>query len=236
MSLHRGPTLPYTVVAGVTPCSSGWLLQSAKMHGSTFAPETPRIYESFLDMLSEHPAYAIIVINAPIGYLDTPEMGPRTCDREVRALVGRRGSAIHNAPSRAVLSGEVSWNEGGLDAVTATMLPHYREVAREMSPFRQRTVYEGNPEVSFYQLNQDESMKRSKKIEAGRDERLEVLESHVPGIEQIMEFELEGVSDKHRFDALSLLWTARRVHGHAARRIPAEPEWDSEGIRMEIVY
>jgi predicted RNase H-like nuclease len=206
------------------------------MHGSTFAPETPRIYESFLDMLSEHPAYAIIVINAPIGYLDTPEMGPRTCDREVRALVGRRGSAIHNAPSRAVLSGEVSWNEGGLDAVTATMLPHYREVAREMSPFRQRTVYEGNPEVSFYQLNQDESMKRSKKIEAGRDERLEVLESHVPGIEQIMEFELEGVSDKHRFDALSLLWTARRVHGHAARRIPAEPEWDSEGIRMEIVY
>ncbi|HEV3187311.1 MAG TPA: DUF429 domain-containing protein [Acidimicrobiales bacterium] len=236
MSLHRGPTLPYTVVAGVTPCSSGWLLQSAKMHGSTFAPELPRIYETFLEILSEHPAYATLVINAPIGYLDTPEMGPRTCDREVRAMVGRRGAAIHNAPSRAVLSGQLDWNEGGLDAVTATMLPHYREVAREMSPFRQRTVYEGNPELSFFQLNQDESMKRSKKIEAGRDERLEVLESHVPGIEEIMDFELEGASMKHRFDALSLLWTARRVHGHAARRIPSEPEWDSEGIRMEIVY
>jgi len=206
------------------------------MHGSTFAPETPRVYETFLDMLSEHPAYAIIVINAPIGYPNTPEMGPRTCDREVRAMVGRRGSAIHNAPSRAVLSGEMNWNEGGLDAITATMLPHYREVAHEMSPFRQRTVYEGNPELSFYQLNQDESMKRSKKIEAGRDERFEVLESHVPGIEEIMDFELDGASEKHRFDALSLLWTARRVHGHAARRIPSEPEWDSEGIRMEIVY
>jgi predicted RNase H-like nuclease len=206
------------------------------MHGSTFAPELPRIYETFLEILSEHPAYATLVINAPIGYLDTPEMGPRTCDREVRAMVGRRGAAIHNAPSRAVLSGQLDWNEGGLDAVTATMLPHYREVAREMSPFRQRTVYEGNPELSFFQLNQDESMKRSKKIEAGRDERLEVLESHVPGIEEIMDFELEGASMKHRFDALSLLWTARRVHGHAARRIPSEPEWDSEGIRMEIVY
>jgi predicted RNase H-like nuclease len=206
------------------------------MHGSTFAPEIPRVYPTFYEILSEHPAYAIVVVNAPIGYLDTPEMGARTCDREVRALVGRRGSTIHNAPSRAVLAGLVSWSDGGLDAVTATMLPHYREVALEMSPFRQRLVYEGNPELSFYQLNQDESMKRSKKIEAGRDERLEVLDSHVPGIEEILEVELEGVSEKHRFDALSLLWTARRVHGHAARRIPVEPEWDSEGLRMEIVY
>lgn len=206
------------------------------MHGSTFAPETPRIYETFLEMLSEHPAYATIVINAPIGYFDTPEMGPRTCDKEVRALVGRRGSAIRNAPSRAVLNDQVRWSEGGLDAITAMMLPHYREVALEMSPFRQRTVYEGNPELSFYQLNQDESMKRSKKIEAGRDERLEVLESHVPGLDEILEFELEGASEKHRFDALSLLWTARRVLGRAAKRIPVEPEWDSEGLRMEIVY
>jgi predicted RNase H-like nuclease len=206
------------------------------MHGATFAPEAPRVYKTFLEILGEHPAFAIIVINAPIGYLDTPEMGARTCDREVRALVGRRGSTIHNAPSRSVLSGLVEWSEGGLDAVTATMLPHYREVALEMSPFRQRLVYEGQPELSFFQLNQDTSMKRSKKIEAGRDERLEVLESHVPGIDQVLEVELEGVSEKHRFDALALLWTARRVAGHAARRIPVEPEWDSEGLRMEIVY
>jgi predicted RNase H-like nuclease len=206
------------------------------MHGATFAPESSRVYEAFLEILSEHPAFSIIVINAPIGYLDTPGMGARTCDKEVRALVGRRGSSIHNAPSRAVLGGLIEWNEGGLDAVTATMLPRYREVAREMSPFRQRLVYEGHPELSFFQLNQDTSMKRSKKIEAGRDERLEVLESHVPGIDQVLDVELPGVSEKHRFDALSLLWTARRVSGHAAKRIPVEPEWDSEGLRMEIVY
>jgi predicted RNase H-like nuclease len=224
------------VVAGVTPCPSGWLLQGAKIHGATFAPESPRVYESFLDILGEHPAHEIVVINSPIGYLDTPEMGARTCDREVRELVGKRGSSIHNAPSRAVLDGLIEWNEAGLDAVTATMLPHYREVAKEMSPFRQRSVYEGHPELSFFQLNEDTSMKRSKKIEAGRDERLDVLESHIPGIEQVLEVEVDGVSDKHRYDALALLWTARRVFGHAAKRVPAEPEWDSEGLRMEMVY
>jgi predicted RNase H-like nuclease len=63
-----------------------------------------------------------------------------------------------------------------------------------------------------------------------------VLESHIPGIENVLEVELDGVTESHIFDALSLLWTARRVYGHAARRIPTEPEWDSEGLRMEIVY
>jgi len=236
VSLHRGPTLPYSVVAGVTPCSSGWLAQGAKIHGATFAPEPPRVYETFLDLLSEHPAYEIVVVNAAIGYLDTPEMGPRTCDKEVRALVGRRGSTVHNAPSRAVLDNLIDWSDGGLDAVTATMLPHLREVAKEMSPFRQRLVYEGHPELSFFQLNQDTSMKRSKKIEAGRDERLDVLESHIPGMDVVLGAELDGVTEKHRFDALALLWTARRVYGRAAKRIPTEPEWDSEGLRMEIVY
>ena len=105
-----------------------------------------------------------------------------------------------------------------------------------MSPFRQRLVYEGSPELSFYQLNQDISMQSSKKIADGKEERREVLETHIPGIDKVLGVELEGVAESHIFDALSLLWTARRVYGHAARRIPAEPKWDSEGLRMEIVY
>jgi predicted RNase H-like nuclease len=135
-----------------------------------------------------------------------------------------------------VLDGSIDWIEGGVDAVTATLLSRYREVALEMSPFRQRSVYEGQPELSFYQLNLDASVQASKKVEAGMDERRDLLVTHVPGLEKELEIELDGVSPQHRYDALALLWTARRVFGHAARRIPIEPEWDSEGLRMEIVY
>jgi predicted RNase H-like nuclease len=35
--------------------------------------------------------------------------------------------------------------------------------------------------------------------------------------------------------ATGLLWTARRAAGRAMNRLPAEPTWDSSGLRMELV-
>lgn len=237
MSLHRGPTLPYHVIASITPSPGGWLVQAAKVQGATFAPERARVYPTFLEVLDERPAYELLILNAPVGYRDHPSDPPRHCDAEARHILGVRGAAIHNAPTRPVLAGTMTWQEGGLDAVTATMLPRYREVAAEMSPFRQRVVFEGNPELSFFQLNRDASMRRSKRLAEGRDERIEVLEEHIPGgIGNVLEEPPEGVALRHQLDAFALLWTARRVWGHGARRIPREPEWDSEGLRMEFVF
>ncbi len=192
--------------------------------------------ETFLDVLSERPAFSLIVVNAPIGYPESNESESRSCDREARALVGRRGGAVHNAPTRDVISGKVSWSDGGLDVVSASLLPKYREVASEMSGYRQRTVYEGHPELSFYQINKDTPLKRSKKIIPGLDERRAVLLKQIPGIDRVLDAEIVGVPIKHLYDAAAMLWTARRVFGHAARRIPRDAEWDSEGLRMEIVY
>lgn len=224
------------MVAGLTPYKGKWLVASAKMAGSTFAPEPPKIYDSFSEVLSERPAFAAIVINAPVGYLDTPNAGLRSCDVQARIILGRRGSAIHNAPSRAVLDGTIPEWEGGLDAVTMTMLPRYREVALEMSPYRQRVIYEGNPELSFYQLHRDTPLQRSKKIEEGREERRVIVEEKIRGSERYLDGGADDIFEKHLLDAFALVWSARRVHGHAAKRVPKEPEWDSEGLRMEFVY
>ncbi len=38
---RHGPNLPYSLVAGVTPCRGGWLVASAKLQGTIFAPEDP---------------------------------------------------------------------------------------------------------------------------------------------------------------------------------------------------
>jgi predicted RNase H-like nuclease len=236
VSSHRGPDLPYSVVAGVTPFNDKWLVASAKLAGSTFAPEPPKVYESFLELLSERPSFAIVVVNAPIGYMDTPEMGARTCDREARALLGRRGTSVHNAPSYAAFDGRLEITKSGLDAVTMTMMPRYREISLEMSPYRQRVVYEGHPELSFFQLHKDTPLKRSKVITEGREERYEVLSDKIRGSERYLSGETVDAPQKHVYDSFALLWTARRVYGHAAKRIPVEPEWDGEGLRMEIVY
>jgi predicted RNase H-like nuclease len=236
VSPQRGPDLPYSVVAGSTPFNDKWLVASAKIAGSTFAPEPPKVYDTFLEVMSERPAFSIIVINVPIGFLDSPEMGARTCDLQARALLRRRGTAVHNAPSRAVFEGRVEMNESRLDAVTRTMMPRYREVAHEMSPYRQRIVYEGHPELSFFQLHKDTPLTRSKVATEGKEERRVILHDKIRGSERYFADGVVAAPQKHVYDAFALLWTARRVFGHAAKRIPVEPEWDSEGLRMEIVY
>ena len=224
------------MVAGVTPWGPRWLVASAKMAAATFAPEEPLILDTFNDVLDQRPSYASVVVNAPIGYVERPGAGVRTCDEEARSLLGRRrGLTLHRSPSRAVLVGEVPWTQDRLDAVTTTLLPRYCEVAKEMSSFRQRVVFSGHPELSFYHLNDSQPLRWSKRTEEGRNERRSILTAKIPGIHRILESELKGVPESHLYDASALLWTARRTFGRAAKRIPSDGEWDSEGLRTEFV-
>jgi predicted RNase H-like nuclease len=235
MISRGGPNLPYSVVAGVTPCAPGWLVASAKLHGSTFAPEAPRVLGSFVEVLDERPSFSVVALNAPVGYYDEAHSGGRTCDRMARALLGRRGSTVHNAPSRASLENGLVMDEEGIDAVTNVLFRRYREVASEMAPYRQRTVFEVHPELSFFQINEDVPLRYSKKTEAGMEERRILLKKRVPGAERILEAELDDVPVSHLLDAAAILWTARRIFARAGTRLPSDPEWDERGLRMEFV-
>ena len=234
MPSHSGPDLPYSVVAGVTPCAPGWLVASAKLHGATFAPESPRVLGTFAEVLDERPSFSVIALNAPVGYVDD-RPGGRTCDRMARALLGRRGSTVHNAPSRASLQEGIVNNGNHLDAVTNVLLRRYREVAAEMAPYRQRTVYEVHPELSFFQINGDVPLRWSKKFEAGWEERNALLRKRIPGVERILEVEIDDVPVSHLLDVAAMLWTARRIFARAGTRLPTDPEWDEQGLRMEFV-
>jgi predicted RNase H-like nuclease len=232
---RRGPNLPYSLVAGVTPCGKGWFLASAKVQGTVFALEEPAWMESFIDILDWRPAYSVIAVNAPIGYLGETFAGGRTCDREARMLLGRkRGSSIKSAPLRFDTPRDIDLLPDGLDAISRTLLPRYREVAVEMQPYRQRTVYEVHSDLSFYQLNGEAPMQWSKLSEKGREERRTLLETKVPGVERILDSEVPQAKLSHRLDAAAFVWSARRIFVHAAIRIPTDPEWDEQGIRMEI--
>ena len=234
MITRRGPELPYKLVAGVTPSAGQWLVASAKVSGATFAPEEPRLLATFAMVLDERPTFDAIVVNAPIGYPIDTDLGFRTCDHEARRLMGKRGGVITAVPGRAVFD-EGRTKVEGLDAVTQMLLPRYRNVASEMSPYRQRQVYEGNPELSFFQLNGGAPMKYQKFREAGRLERRTLLEAKLSGITRVLDTEIDRVREHQLIDAAILVWSARRAYTHTARRLPFEPEWDTEGLRMEYV-
>jgi predicted RNase H-like nuclease len=234
-SSRRTPDLPYSVIAGVTPCASGWLVASAKLHGTTFAPEEPRIIKTFGEVLDQRPTFAVIALNAPVGYADESDESGRACDREARLLLGPRGSAIRSAPIREILKEGQLLSGKGLDAITLSLLPRYREVAAEMAPYRQRTVFEVHSELSFFQLNGDVPLEFSKQTEDGRQERKTLLENRIPGVDRILEAELENVPYSHLLDVGAFIWTARRIFARIGMRVPADPEWDDEGLRMEIV-
>lgn len=234
-TLHRGPNLPYEVVAGVTPCGPSWLVAPAKLQGTMFAPELPQLIAPFSEVIDQRPTFAIIALNAPIGYLDRTVVGGRTCDREARAFLGpKRGSSVHSAPVRAP-DNELEFLPDHLDAISKTLLPRYREVAEEMAPFRQRSVYEVHSDVSFYALNGEQPLLYPKNTEKGQVERREILEAKFPAVDRILTAEIPGVTMAHLLDVAVFVWTARRIFAKAAIRTPEVPEWDEQGLRMEIV-
>jgi predicted RNase H-like nuclease len=211
-------------------------MASAKLQGATFAPEAPRILGSFVEVLDDKPASSVIALFSPVGLLDKPDRGGRLCERAARTLLGaRRGAAIRSAPSWLAVNRPEEAETLGLDAVTAALLSHYVEVAREMTPYRQRAVFEVHPELSFYQLNGDRPLASSKRSDQGRTERRQLLERRIPGVERILDGPVRGVRDSQLLDVTACLWTARRILARAITRLPADPVWDSQGLRMELV-
>jgi len=231
----RGPNLPYSLVAGVTTCRGGWLVAAAKLHGTIFAPEDPDRIGDFVDVVDMRPSYSIIALNAPVGGLERAKVGGRTCDREARRLLGQRAAAVRSAPIHVESREGTDLLPDHIDAISRTLLPRYQEVAREMAPFRQRTIYEVNAELSFYQLNGEAPMQWGKHTEEGMEERRALLEVKIPGALRIIDAEVPGATPSHLLDVAAILWTARRIFAKAGVRIPTDPEWDEQGLRMEIV-
>jgi predicted RNase H-like nuclease len=213
---------------------------SAKAQGVHLSPNPPEVVASLGDLLDARPAYDVIALDAPIGLLDEAEEGGRRCDRDARALLGPEGAdSIHTPPTFPALAAgsreEASALAGGLDDATWRRIERLREVQREMEPYRQRYVFEVRPELCFFQLNGERPLKFPRRTDRGRDERRSLLEARLPDADQVLDVEVDGVRPWHLLDGCAALWTARRVLARAANRLPADPEWDARGLRMEIL-
>ncbi|HVU75023.1 MAG TPA: DUF429 domain-containing protein [Mycobacteriales bacterium] len=233
---RRGPDLPYKLLASVLPLARGWLVATARLQGINAFPVEPEVYETFVDVLDARPAFDVIALHLPLGLPSEKVPGGRTCDREARKLVGfTRGGALFSPPTREQLEDFKAGRKVDASPIVKFLLPRIVEVYDEIAPYRQRTVFEVHAETSYYQLNEDKPLRYGKHLEAGREERRELLEKRMQGIESVLDAQLPRVGRHHLLDAAVGLWTARRIISRAATRLPEDPEWDDDGLRMEIL-
>ena len=231
--LKRGAPVPYRPLAGVEPCPGGWFVVPGKLQGVSLFPEPGQVLATITEVLDTRPSYETIALHAPIGLPGERTRGGRACDRQARKLLGtRRGAAVTAPPTRSVVydvSGE------GLSAVVRAQLARIREVQRDVASYHQRTVFEVHPELGFFQLNDDVPLRYGKRTRMGIEERLSLLQARMPGIDRVLDNVPDGVRLPTVLDACVDLWTARRIAARAVARLPEVPEWNEDGLRMELV-
>jgi predicted RNase H-like nuclease len=232
---------PYKFIAGITPCPGGWAVMSARLAAATVVCEEPFVLPTLLDVLDYKPKFDAAAIYVPIGFSDAPEGPYRACDREAMEMVGwPRAVGFRPVPSRAALAAktrkEALQLEPWLTRDDLRRFPVLREVDEMFQPFHQRSFYSAHPDLSFYLLNGEQPLTTSPFHEEGVIERLALVRDKLNSVDHyIMATPPTGCSQVHLTQAAGLLWTARRAAGRAINRLPAEPEWDSTGLRMELV-
>lgn len=231
----------FKTIGGVTPCPGGWLMLPARLAGVTTVAEESFVLPNLQEVLDYRPKFDFSAINIPFGYPERPQGPYRQCDQEARELVGwPRMVNLHPVPSRPALFAKSRKEAVELEPwLTKNDFRHFRwmkEAAIEIQPFHSRSVYSGNAALSFQHMNGDEPLKTSPYHEDGRLERLELIRSKLPGVDDVVtRIPPDGAGQVHMYEAAAMLWTARRASGRAISRLPMDPEWDEGGIRIELV-
>jgi predicted RNase H-like nuclease len=236
---QRASALPYQILAGVEPVPGGWLVAPGNLQGITLSPQPAYVLETLAEVLDYRPSFTVVALHAPVGLTDGADER-RLCDDNAKELLGRRAGAALPAPSRKVLEArsleEAQAVDPSFDVVRWRSLPKAAEAIREVQSWRQRVVWEVNPELAFRQMNEGQPPKYGRRSILGRQERRELLVAKLPGAERCLAERPMPVRENKLIDALAALWTARRIMARAITRLADPPAWDSDGVRMDIVY
>lgn len=232
---------------GVDGCRGGWL---GCRIGAEVGPSF-RVFPSIRELWALWGAGAVrCLVDIPIGLPDGE--ASRRCDREARAVLGRRrASSIFNPPVRdALLAG--SWAESAtvnemrsgkrISRQTWGLVPRIREMdefLRSEAGSRGR-FRESHPELLFHVLNQGLQLEHGKKVRPGIDERLAILERCFEGSSRAARSAMTALPHQLAqpddvVDALVAAVVAFRF-GASLATLPSDPPRDRAGLPMEIVF
>lgn len=230
-----------SIVIGVDGCRGGWI---AVRWARTV---THHLCRSFAEVLAMDAA--VIAVDMPIGF---PQHSGREAERLTRARLGDRQSSVFAVPSRAAVmctdyAEACRANLAHSDPPKKVskqifhIFPKMREIDALMTPDLQARVFEVHPELAFWAMNGQTPLTLPKKVKgmangpglalrrallAGAGFPLAALP---PATYRAMDV---GADDL--LDACACAWSAKRIAGDRAVRLPADPPRDARGLRMEI--
>jgi predicted RNase H-like nuclease len=233
--------LPYKWIAGVTPCPGGWLIVPARLAGVTVVVEDALVLHSLIDVVDFRPKFDAAAINIPMGFNDEPTVKFGTCETQSRDYIGwPRRVAMRPLPSRAALRAPTKAAARKLEPwLTSDDFRRFRwlrEAEEVFQPFHQRNFFSAHPDMSYTLLNDDQPLTTSPFHEDGVLQRIDLIRKKLPGVEDVITRPVpKGAARHHVIQAAGLLWTARRAVGRAINRLPVDPTWDTNGLRVEVV-
>ena len=235
---------------GVDGCRGGWIVARA---GSALRDVDFVLGRDFREVLGLAGSGTHLAVDIPIGLADN---GARSCDRAARDFLptGRK-SSVFPAPCRATLDGksypeECALNRGACGKAISKqlhyILPKIRQVDKAITPALQDRVYESHPEVVFAALAGNAADLHAKKKPEGQMVRLDLLAPYLGPLDpawldrERRRFTRPGegaaVELDDLVDALACLIAAYRIFRGEACHFPSgREEYDSHGLRMEIV-
>lgn len=233
---------------GIDGCAGGWF-----MVGDDNGQLSYELYDNIKSLWQDNDKFKLALIDIPIGLKET---GPeeRKCDKLARKILNKRKYSVFPAPCRQALEAS-SWKEAnkinkevrgkGLSKQSWHISSKIGQVDRliKAEPEVRHLFREAHPEIAFWALNNRQEMEFNKKTAEGYQERLDLLKSYFPDVETLIKAILNDYYRKNlaRDDILDaiVLYLASKLtdkNNWKLISIPAEPEIDLKGIRMEIVY
>lgn len=231
---------------GVDGCKAGWFCFRKDPSSISFG-----IASNLEELTSLLPKGSKIFIDIPIGLIDSGSDG-RACDIAARKALGfPRGTSVFPAPAFSVLEAK-NYEDAkrlSLKAIGKKMskqafniLDKIREVNNFLISNRNSgyTIREVHPEICFRALNDQQPMKNSKKRSAGFDERMIVLEKHLPNARYLTnralkKYKRSVVAKDDIIDALVAMVVASAPDENL-KTLPPSPPKDSRNLPMEMVY
>lgn len=243
------------VFVGVDGCRAGWFAVFLEEENEDDCKWEIALFPQFsflIDFLENNyrETEPLVLVDIPIGLKDGGA-GERLSDTEARKILKARKSSIFPVPCREAVYAETYEKACEVNKLLTgksiskqawNIVPKIRDVDLFLvknKSYREK-IREVGPEICF-QSFAGFPMKHSKKKVEGYLERKETLNNVCKLADEIIEYSLlkyrrKDLTKDDVLDALAAALTAKQGSKYGFVYVPDEPEIDSEGLKIQMVY